>query len=221
MTKKAVIFDLDGTLLDTLDDLSEAVNYILKKYSMPPRNAREVRSFLGNGARELMRHSLPGTVSEEELDRYLDEYKKYYNAHSKIMTKPYPGVIQLLEELSENGIATAVVSNKPDEATRSLCEEYFGTRISYAIGDRAGVQRKPSAEPVRLAMDALGCDRAVYVGDSEVDVLTAKNAGLPSISLTWGFRDKDLLLESGADHFADNAEDLKALIYRLLSDCED
>ena len=213
----AVIFDLDGTLLDSLDDLTNAVNYILRQYGYPERTRREVRGYLGNGARELVRLALPCAVEDSLLDKYLDEYKAYYNAHSKIETKPYEGVIDLLRALNDKGIATAVVSNKPDVATRNLCREYFGDLISFALGDREDIERKPSAEPVRYAMRELGCERAVYVGDSEVDVMTAKNAGIPSVSMTWGFRDRDLLEKYGAERFADNAEQLMAALLELLA----
>ena len=220
MSNQAVIFDLDGTLLDTLDDLVNAVNHILRVHSFPERTRAELRSFLGNGARDLVKRSLPAKVDDEDFEKYLDEYVKYYNAHSKIETKPYPGVIDLLTELKSCGILTAVVSNKPDAAARSLCEEYFGPLVDFAIGDRPDIARKPSADPVKLAMKELGCDRAVYVGDSEVDVMTAANAGLSCVSLTWGFRDKDLLEKNGATCFADNVEQLKKHIRELLEDGE-
>ena len=217
MTKPAVLFDLDGTLLDTLDDLTNAVNYILRKYAYPERTKREVRSFLGNGALALIKCSLPEDVGEEILQDRLAEYVEYYNAHSRIETKPYEGVLSFLEELKGKGIAVAVVSNKPDRAVKELCREYFGDLVTFAVGDRADIARKPSADPVKYAMTAIGCDKAVYVGDSEVDVLTAQNAGMPCISMTWGFRDRDVLEECGAKYFADNADELKKYVYDLLS----
>ncbi len=220
MSKKAVVFDLDGTLLDTLDDLTGAVNYFLTKHGYPVRTKSDIRRFLGNGARELIRCSLPESVDEDVLSEYLKEYVEYYNAHSRIETKPYDGVLELLDELKGKGIATVVVSNKPDVAVKELCREYFGDLVDFALGDRDDIERKPSAAPVQYAMNAVGCDRGVFVGDSEVDILTAKNAGLPCVSLTWGFRDRDVLEESGGYCFADNAEQLKACIFELLSENE-
>lgn len=214
----AVIFDLDGTLLDTLLDLTDAVNYILKKYGFPERSASDVRRFLGNGARELVRCSLPEGIGGEELERYLEEYKSYYNDHSKIKTKPYDGVLELLKKLKGLGIKTAVVSNKPDAATHILCREYFGDLIDFALGDREGVKRKPDAEPIKIAMEKLGCDRAVFVGDSEVDVMTARNAELPCVCLTWGFRDRDLLEKYGAKVFASTASELEAAILDIIDE---
>lgn len=216
MTKSAVLFDLDGTLLDTLDDLANAVNHILRKYSYPERTVKEIRSFLGNGALDLVKRSLPEDVGEEELKARLAEYVEYYNAHSKIETKPYDGVLWLLGELKNKGVSVAVVSNKPDPAVKELCREYFGELVDFAMGDRADIARKPSAEPVIYAMSELGCDRAVYVGDSEVDVLTAKNAGLPCISMTWGFRDREILEKCGARYFANDADELNKYICDLL-----
>ena len=213
---KAVLFDLDGTLLDTLGDLTNAVNYLLKKHGFPERGSQEIRSYLGNGARELVRLSLPQKVSEDELDGYLEEYKLYYNAHSKIETKPYDGVVELLKSLRKRGIQTAVVSNKPDIATRILCEEYFGELVDFALGDRADIKRKPDAEPIRFVIKKLNCNAVVYVGDSEVDVMTAKNAGIPCISVTWGFRDLELLEEYGAGIFANDVKELEKYALELL-----
>ena len=216
MNKKAVIFDLDGTLLNTLGDLTDSVNHILETYNFPTKSEREVRSYLGNGARELVRLALPQAVSESGLDKYLEEYKAYYNAHSKIKTKPYDGVIELLRHLRERGVMTAVVSNKPDPAVGILCKEYFGELLDISLGDRADIERKPSAEPVKYVINKLKCDKAIYVGDSEVDVQTAKNADIPCVSLTWGFRDKDVLEECGATCFANNSDELKEQIFKLL-----
>lgn len=220
MNKTAVIFDLDGTLLDTLDDLVSAVNYILQKYGFPVRSVAAIRRFLGNGARDLMRRSVPESVEGEDFEGMLSDYVEYYNAHSKIETKPYPGVLELLSELKKNGIKTAVVSNKPDLTVKGLCKEYFGDRLDFAIGDRPDIKKKPSADPILLAMKELGCERAVYVGDSEVDILAAKNAKLPCVSLTWGFRDKELLEKYGATFFASNSDELMNLIFQLLSENE-
>lgn len=220
MNEFAVIFDLDGTLLDTLDDLVNAVNYMMRKHGFPERERTAIRRFLGNGARDLMRRSVPDNIDGEDFEKLLNEYMEYYNAHSQIMTKPYDGVLPLLAELKECGIKTAVVSNKPDMTVKGLCKEYFGDSLDFVLGDRPDIKKKPSADPILLAMKELGCDRAVYVGDSEVDILAAKNAKLPCISLTWGFRDRELLEAQGATCFAGTAEELKNQIFKLFSENE-
>ncbi len=218
MSKSAVIFDLDGTLLDTLDDLTSAVNYFLESHGYPTISKMTVRSYLGNGAAHLIRCSMPETVDSETFEKYVAEYAEYYRAHSAIATKPYDGVLDVLRELKGRGISVAVVSNKPDPSVKLLCRQYFGELVDFSVGDRTDIQRKPSADPVIFAMKTVGCDRAVFVGDSEVDVLTASNAGLPCVSLTWGFRDRDLLEEYGAINFADDAAQLRTQIYRLLGE---
>ena len=214
--KKLVLFDLDGTLLDTLGDLTAAVNHILAELGYPRRSHEEVRSYLGNGARDLLKLSLPCAVDDALFEEYLEKYKKYYNAHSKIETKPYAGVVELLTELKNRGVCTAVVSNKPDVATKSLCQEYFGDLIDLAIGDRADIVRKPAADPILFAMKTLGCETAVHVGDSDVDVETAKNAGIPCVAVTWGFRDRDVLEDAGAEYFAADADELRANLFNLI-----
>ena len=216
MDNKAVIFDLDGTLLDTLADLTDAVNYILVQYGYAEKSMQEIRSYLGDGAAYLIRRALPQSVTEDLFRTILEEYKKYYQAHSKIKTKPYEGIIQSLEALGERGWHIGVVSNKPDAAVRELCRDYFGSLVGFALGDKADINRKPAADPVLYAMKQMQCDRAVFVGDSEVDVLTARNAGMPCISVTWGFRDKDFLAERGATCFADSAEQLVPLCEALI-----
>ena len=213
--KKAIIFDLDGTLLDTLDDLTDCVNYMLKKYGYPPKDRLEIRRFLGNGARYLIERSLDGALDGEAFERFLEEYKEYYEKNSGIKTKPYENIVDLLGRLRELGLKIAVVSNKPDGAARYLCDLHFPNLVDFALGDRDDIRRKPSADPVLLAMKELGCDEAIYVGDSEVDIKTAKNANIPCVSVTWGFRDRDELAASGASHFADNADGLGAILLDL------
>ncbi len=213
---KIVIFDLDGTLLDTLEDLCDAVNYILKRYGCPARSMEEVRAFVGNGAEMLMRRAVPADFDMSLFAVCLQEYVDYYEAHSQIKTKPYPGVLEMLQMLKAAGVKTAVTSNKPDGAVKLLSKRYFGDLIDAALGDREGIARKPSPEPCCLVMKELGCTEAVFVGDSEVDVATAKNAGIPEISMTWGFRDRDCLVEAGAPYLADNAAQLEGLLVSLL-----
>ena len=160
------------------------------------------------------KHRLIQTLPDEISS--MKEYKIYYNEHSRILTKPYDGVIDALKRLRQKGIMTAVVSNKPDMTVKGLCELYFDGLVDFSVGDRPDIKRKPAADPIYFAMERLGCDKAVYVGDSEVDVLAAKNAGLPCVSVTWGFRDRDVLEECGADIFADRSEELLNKLYELL-----
>lgn len=213
--KYAVLFDLDGTLLNTLDDLVNAVNHILEKYGFPKRKTEDVRRFLGNGARDLMQRSLPSGVVGERFEDILNEYKQYYSEHSKICTKPYDGVIDALSRLKELGIRTAIVSNKPDEAVAILGKEYFGELIDFSVGDRPGIRIKPAPDPLFYVAKNLGCEKYVFVGDSETDVAAAKNADVPCVSVTWGFRDRDVLLEAGAEIFADSAEEMLSEILKL------
>lgn len=214
--KWAVIFDLDGTLLDTCDDLANAVNHMLEEYGYERRGRAEIRRFLGNGARDLVTRSLPSDVDSDTLERFLKDYMVYYNEHSRILTKPYDGVLDVLRDLREDGIMTAVVSNKPDMTVRKLCKQYFDGLVDISVGDRPDIERKPSADSINFAVKALGCTKAIYVGDSEVDVLAASNAGLPCISVTWGFRDIDVLEECGANIFANTSDELKKRVYELI-----
>lgn len=216
MKKCAVLFDLDGTLLDTFEDLFNAINHMLREYGYPERAPREVRRFLGNGAADLVHRSMPEGVDGETENRFFEEYKVYYNEHSQIFTKPYDGVLEVLRTLRAHGVKTAVVSNKPDLTVGGLCEKYFEGLVDLAVGDRADLERKPSPDPIFYAMKRLGCDGAVYVGDSEVDVEAARNAGLPCVTVTWGFRDRDVLEEAGAQIFADVASQLEKALFDLL-----
>ena len=218
--KKAVLFDLDGTLLDTLADLKNAVNYILNKYGYPEKSLEETKANLGFGAAELIKRSLPNGVDSDRFAIYLEEYKAYYNAHSQIETAPYTGVLDVIRNLKGRGVKVAVVSNKPDLAVGLLCRDYFDGLIDFSVGDRADINRKPDAAPVKLAMEKLGCEKAVFVGDSEIDVKTAQNAKLPCVSVTWGFRDKQCLKEQGAEYFADTMEELEQLCLSLLEEVD-
>ena len=215
--KYAVMFDLDGTLLNTLDDLVNAVNYILEKHGFPKREVFEIRRFLGNGARDLMERSLPKGIGEARFEAILEEYKKYYNEHSKIFTKPYEGVTEALKELKDREIRTAIVSNKPDDAVATLAKEYFGELVDFSVGDRPDICKKPSPDPLFFAAKALECERFVFVGDSETDISAAKNAGVPCISVTWGFRDRDVLEEAGAEITADTSSEMLDKIYSIFA----
>ncbi len=213
---KIVIFDLDGTLLDTLGDLQDAVNYILTKYGCPERSAREIRAFLGNGARALMQKAVPAGFDQNRFEECLKEYMAYYEAHSQIKTKPFPGVPELLGKLKNAGVKTAVISNKPNDAVKLLSRKYFGELIDMSLGACEWVALKPSAEPCRFVMRELGCAEAIFVGDSEVDVATGKNAGIPEVSVTWGFRDREELIAAGAPYLADDAPQLEKILFDLL-----
>ena len=210
---KAVLFDLDGTLLNTLEDLTDATNAALAHFGCPRRTVEEVRSFLGNGAERLIRLALPGRADDPDVDAVLAWYKTYYDAHSQIKTCPYGGILEALEEVRRE-FPVAVVSNKPDNATKRLCAQYFGN--VFALGESSACPRKPAPHMVYQAMKAIGAESCVYVGDSEVDVRTAKNAGVPCLSVLWGFRDQDTLLEAGADHFCEKPADLLKTLKEMM-----
>ena len=212
---EAVIFELDGTLLDTLDDLWAAVNAALGKFGLPLRTKEEVRSFVGNGIAKLIERSL-GEVKKAVFDGVLQEFKSYYGAHCEDKTKPYEGILPLLYELKARGIQVAVVSNKADFAVKKLAEGYFKGLLQEAVGENEaeGIRKKPAPDSLLAVMERLGvCPRStVYVGDSEVDIQTAKNAGVDCISVTWGFKDRAFLLENGATVLVDAPKEIGLLI---------
>jgi phosphoglycolate phosphatase len=198
---KAVIFDIDGTILDTLDDLADSVNFALKKHGLPVRENAEIRSFLGNGMVNLVK--LSAGDKAEDIAGILADFKEYYAKHSADKTKPYDGVLETISALKEQGVKTAVLSNKGDFAVQPLVKRYFGGLIERAQGENeaAGVLRKPNPDGVYKIMKELGVTEkeTVFVGDSEVDILTAKNAGVDCVAVTWGFRDEKDLIENGAE----------------------
>ncbi len=209
---KIVLFDMDGTLLDTLEDLKDSVNHVLTAHGYPARTLEEVRAFVGNGAAKLLRRALPETVGEEEFAALLTEYKAWYQAHNCVKTRPYPGIPELLQKLQKSGAQVAIVSNKPDPTTKALAAKFFPGVP--AFGQRDDLPPKPAPDLVYHALKELGRtkDGAVYVGDSEVDILTGKNAELPVFSVCWGFRSRELLRESGAVHIAENAAQLQKML---------
>ena len=217
MKKTTVVFDLDGTLLDTLKDLAEAVNYALRKQGMPQRTLEEVRRFVGNGVRLLMIRAVPDGESNPLFEETFDLFKTYYGEHCNDNTKPYDGIMELLHTLKEKGYAVAIVSNKIDFAVKELNELYFKGIVPVAIGEKEGIRRKPAPDTVFEALKELGKtkEEAVYVGDSDVDIQTAKNAGMPCISVLWGFRDKEFLKEHGATHYAQTADEVLHLAEML------
>lgn len=204
-----IIFDLDGTLLDTLEDLTNSVNYALERCQMPVRTISEVKGFVGNGIRVLMVNAVPDGEKNPRFEEAFSIFKEHYAVHCNDKTRAYDGVCALLETLKEKGYALAIVSNKVDSAVQELKEKYFSA-VGVAIGDREGIRRKPEADSVLLALKELGSarERAVYVGDSDVDLMTAANSGLPCISVLWGFRDREFLLAHGAKVFAENPSDI-------------
>lgn len=207
---RTVIFDLDGTLLNTLEDLRDSVNEILRRHAYPERSLSEIRSFVGNGAVNLIRRALPEGSTPNEVDRCLKEYSGYYFAHSRIKTCPYEGIPDMLRELKSRGLSLAVVSNKGEDTVKELCESYFPGYIETAVGDMEGFHKKPSPDNIWRAMDRCHAEKSntLYVGDSEVDIETAKNCGLDSVLVSWGFRDKELLKERGAQNIIDHPSEL-------------
>lgn len=210
--KTAILFDLDGTLLDTLGDLHASTNAVLRQFGYPERTIDEVRRFVGNGARVLIQQAVPAE-EDHRVDEVLSAFQTYYAAHCDILTRPYPGIPALLSALGEK-YPLAVVSNKPDRAVKELAKIYFPAL--YARGESTDCPRKPAPDMVRMAIQALGAENCIYVGDSEVDVMTAKNAGVPCIAVTWGFRDVETLRAAGAEYFCDDAADLPQMIENII-----
>lgn len=209
-----ILFDLDGTLLDSLGDLTDAVNYTLAHYGCPARTPEEIATFLGNGALHLIKMSLPGKETDPEAEEALAFYQPYYRAHSNIKTGPYDGILPALKELSKK-YPLAIVTNKPHGAAVPLCKAQFGD--VYTLGEEPGYPRKPAADMLFKAMTAIGVDKCVYVGDTEVDILTAKNATMPCLSVTWGFRTKTQLLDAGANYLCDDPADMPKMIEEILN----
>lgn len=206
---QAVIFDLDGTLLNTLEDLTDSVNAALKQYGHPCRTIDQVRADVGNGIRSLMIRSVESGEAHPDFEAVFQAFRECYASNSQNKTKPYPGIRKLLSELKEDGMQLAVVSNKADFAVKALNAHYFGDLHMTAIGEREGIARKPKPDAVFEALRALSVqpECAIYVGDSEVDVETARNAGMPCISVLWGFRSKETLQAHGAQLFAETADE--------------
>ena len=207
--KIGILWDLDGTLLDTLEDLQDGVNHALAWFGLPPRSLEEVRSFVGNGARNLLLRAVDGRADLEEA---VKAFHAYYDVHCIGKTKPYPGIPEVLAELGKT-YPMAIVTNKPHSAAKPLCEMYFPG--IHARGEMAGIPRKPAPDSLYAAMEAIGADACIYVGDSEVDVATAKNAGVPCLTVLWGFRDREDLEQAGAVHFCEKPEDLAAAVEGL------
>ena len=210
MDLKAVIFDLDGTLTDTLGDLTNSVNYALKECGFSERKKEEIRSFVGNGVRKLVYCSVPDGTAEDVAEKCLDIFKEYYRDNSLVETKPYDGIIDVLKELENKGIKIAVVTNKMHTAAVDIVEHFFGNLIDFTAGQIDGMAQKPQPDGIYLALEKLGVSKknAVYVGDSEVDCVTANNAGIPCFGVTWGVRDREVLEAHGAEFIAEKPQEI-------------
>ena len=207
---KTYIFDLDGTLLSTLADLAASTNYALRTHHMPERSLDEVRRFVGNGVKKLMERAIPDGLNNPLFEETFATFRQHYMQHNLDTTQPYPGIMQLLEQLKGEDKNIAVVSNKFYAATRELCRHFFGDLVPVAIGEREDIRKKPAPDTVIEALRELGVDKegAVYIGDSDVDIMTAKNSGMPCVSVLWGFRDKEFLLEHGATTLISKPEEM-------------
>ena len=214
MKNRYIIFDMDGTLLDSLTDLQNTLNYCFKKEGFPERTYQEVRTFVGNGLRTLIERAVPQGTPDEKTDEILEIFKPHYMEHCMDYTAPYAGIMDMLAKLKDAGYKMAIVSNKADAALKHLSEHFFGEFIDVAVGERAGMNKKPAPDLVYLAMEEIGAtkDNTVYIGDSEVDYQTAMNSGLKCISVLWGFRDKDLLESYGAKCFANTPNDVVKML---------
>ena len=200
MRYKLAVFDMDGTILNTLEDLADSTNYALKANGLPERTIDEVRRFVGNGIRLLIERAVPTDTDKKLTDKVFDTFKEYYKTHCAVKTRPYDGIKDVLLELRKAGCLTAVVSNKADFAVQDLCKDYFDNLFDFAIGERADIKKKPAPDSVFEVLSKLNVekDNAVYIGDSDVDFATSVNAGMDVIMVGWGFRDEEFLREKGA-----------------------
>lgn len=204
------VFDLDGTLLETLKDLAASTNFALRQYDMPEHSIEDVRMFVGNGVKKLMERAIPNGLDNPKFEEVYATFRQHYLNHNLDTTKPYDGIPELLRKLKGRGKKLAIVSNKFYAATQDLARHFFPDTIEVAIGERENIKKKPAPDTVVEALRQLGVSKegAVYIGDSDVDIMTARNSGLPCASVLWGFRDKEFLLEHGATFFAEKPDDL-------------
>ena len=211
MKYKLAIFDMDGTILSTLDDLANGVDYALSENGLPARSKQETRAALGRGVRFLIEQSVPAGLSDAEISKVEEDFLKYYKVHSMDNTRPYDGIVELIKEVRASGVKTAVVSNKIDSAVKELCANFFEGAFDVAYGERIGIPRKPDPKPINAIIDEFGLSKneVVYIGDSEVDLLTANNAKIDHIIVTWGFRDRAFLEQNGAKNLVESMEELK------------
>lgn len=214
MKFNTIIFDLDGTLINTLEDLMNSVNFALEKYNFPHRNLEEIQSFVGNGVKKLVELSSPEDTSKKVVAKLLEIFKEHYKENSMVKTAPYEGIIEMLDEVNKAGIKTAVVTNKMQDAAIDVVRHYFGDRIEGVIGQVDGLPQKPAPDGVWKAIEKLGSklEDSIYIGDSEVDCATAHNANLPIIGCTWGFRDKSVLEENNAEYIIDKPCEILTIV---------
>lgn len=216
MRYDAILFDMDGTVIDSLPDIAAATNAALRRFAMPERSLAEIRAFVGNGASRLIHLAVPAGTAEETTEAVLRWYLPWYDAHCRDTTKPYEGILPLLDELRAHGLKLAVISNKPDAAVKLIAEDFFAGRLDLAVGETAAVRRKPWPDMIEVSAQRLGLSpaRCLYVGDSEVDVLTARNAGIDCASVSWGYRSRDELRAAGAAVILDTVAALRDWILR-------
>ena len=214
MKYELIIFDMDGTILDTLEDLTDSMNYALQEAGQPVRTIDEICTFVGNGLRNLVHRAVAEGPSLEEEERIFKIHGAYYREHSNVKTKPYDGIIDLLKQLKVQGYKLAVVSNKADAAVKPLCDMYFKDLFDVALGEREGVNKKPAPDAVYEVLKELGIEKekSLYIGDSEVDVATARNAEVDLIAVSWGFRPRTLLEELQVEKIADSVEELMGML---------
>lgn len=212
MKYRAAIFDMDGTILNTLEDLTDSTNYILREYGMPARSPEEIRHFVGNGIRRLLEQAVTEDSTPETVNRIMESFVVYYKDHCAVKTRPYEGITETIRELRNLGVETAVVSNKVDAAVHALNDRYFPGLFDAAAGEKAGIARKPAPDSVFAVLKELGIpkEEAVYIGDSEVDYMTSRNAGMDVIMVDWGFRGEAFLRACGATNIVRKPDELIA-----------
>ena len=214
MTYDTYIFDMDGTILNTIDDLADAVNYAMTKMGYSLHSVSEVKGFVGNGIKKLIERAVPAGTGDQDRDRAYQYFTEFYSVHCKDKTGPYPGILELLRTLKDSGKKLAVVSNKADYAVQILADEVFPGLFDTAIGEQEGINKKPARDMVDLALERLGASneelrkKAVYIGDSNVDFETSVNSELDCILVTWGFRDKEVLKDFNARYMVDSPEEI-------------
>ena len=212
-----IVFDLDGTLLNTLEDLQDSVNFALERQNFPLRDLGEIRSFVGNGIRLLMERAVPENTDNETFEICFKDFCDYYKIHMEDKTAPYDGINDMLTNIKKAGFKTAIVTNKADFAAQDLCKRMFGENIDFVVGSSDDRPNKPAPDGVFYALEQLdsAIENTIFVGDADTDILTAKNAGLPSIGVLWGFRDREIIEEAGAEYIVENVKDLEKLLISL------
>ena len=214
MKYEAVLLDMDGTVLDTVQDIQDSLNVSLREFNLPEVDTAKTKANLGNASRYLITHCVPEGTPEELTEKVLEFYLPYYDAHSHIKTSPYEGILDLMGNLKNSGLRLAIISNKPMNTVKELAEEFFPGKLECAVGQSDELRRKPEPDMVFKVLEDLGLsvDKCVYVGDSEVDIKTARNAGMDCISVSWGFRTREQLEEAGASRIADSVDELFNII---------